>query len=442
MDLLGWPRGAGIAPLLLICGMLCACGDDGLDLTGPGSDPRLLWTYTAGSYDQGLGFYYSAPALSADESVVYIGTSGPTLSLSSGGFALHAVYAPSGEANWIYTLGDLEVRSTPAVADDGDIVFVASSREPPGTPGPADWLYRLSDQGTLRWRYRIGGEQTDTAVGYSTPAIGTDGTIYVAGDSLFAIQPDGTLQWQVPLATGERLRNSPSVGLDGSVYFAFHNVPLTALDPIDGSVSWQYSISADDYCLSPPALTASGDICIGNDEGLLVNVDASGSLSWQFTLAGDLGRIGLIRSSPAVDVDGTFYVGTKLSTEISGLMALNSDGSLKWFFQPTDVPDGFPPNHGDIYSSPAIGADGTIFIGHEIGRLYALDPVDGSMKWKFETPHGITWSSPAIGSDGTIYIGDLDGNLYALDSDCGGLKTSAPWPKFRHDNQNTGRLGP
>jgi len=124
------------------------------------------------------------------------------------------------------------------------------------------------------------------------------------------------------------------------------------------------------------------------------------------------------------------------------VLALNPDGSLKWFFQPDDVPVGFPQDHADIYSSPAIGADGTIFIGHEIGRVYAVDPTDGSMMWKFETMHGFTWSSPAIRSDGTLYIGDLDGNLYALTTECGGLKTSAPWPKFRRDNQNTARQRP
>jgi hypothetical protein len=46
-------------------------------------------------------------------------------------------------------------------------------------------------------------------------------------------------------------------------------------------------------------------------------------------------------------------------------------------------------------------------------------------------------SSPAIGSDGTIYVGSNDGNLYAIYSDSSGLASSS-WPKFRHDERNTG----
>lgn len=40
--------------------------------------------------------------------------------------------------------------------------------------------------------------------------------------------------------------------------------------------------------------------------------------------------------------------------------------------------------------------------------------VDGTIKWVFETGGGIE-SSPAIGVDGTIYIGSHDGYLYAVD---------------------------
>ena len=37
----------------------------------------------------------------------------------------------------------------------------------------------------------------------------------------------------------------------------------------------------------------------------------------------------------------------------------------------------------------------------------------GTLKWKYKTG-GSIWSSPAIGSDGTIYVGSWDGNLYAI----------------------------
>ncbi|MEM2050807.1 MAG: PQQ-binding-like beta-propeller repeat protein, partial [Thermoproteota archaeon] len=39
---------------------------------------------------------------------------------------------------------------------------------------------------------------------------------------------------------------------------------------------------------------------------------------------------------------------------------------------------------GMILSSPAIGADGTIYFGSDDTHLYALNP-DGSLKWKYKT---------------------------------------------------------
>ncbi|MBM4386464.1 MAG: PQQ-binding-like beta-propeller repeat protein, partial [Deltaproteobacteria bacterium] len=59
--------------------------------------------------------------------------------------------------------------------------------------------------------------------------------------------------------------------------------------------------------------------------------------------------------------------------------------------------------------SPAIGKDGTIFIGDDIAvpnYFFALKP-DGNLKWKYETylVYGQMDASPAIGDDGTIYVG-------------------------------------
>ena len=61
---------------------------------------------------------------------------------------------------------------------------------------------------------------------------------------------------------------------------------------------------------------------------------------------------------------------------------------------------------GDVGSSPAIGSDGTIYVGSEDNNLYAMNP-DGSKKWAFRTGDDVK-SSPAIGSDGTIYVGSED----------------------------------
>ena len=79
----------------------------------------------------------------------------------------------------------------------------------------------------------------------------------------------------------------------------------------------------------------------------------------------------------------------------------NNNGTLKWKYPTGDCVD----------SSPAIGSDGTIYVGSN--GLYALNP-DGTLKWKYPTRGYVINSSPAIGSDGTIYVGSNDDCLYAI----------------------------
>jgi outer membrane protein assembly factor BamB len=118
-------------------------------------------------------------------------------------------------------------------------------------------------------------------------------------------------------------------------------------------------------------------------------------LKWSFTTGYD------VYSSPAIGADGTIYVGSLDNR----LYAINPDGSQKWSFTAGDV----------VNSSPAIGADGTIYVGSLDNRLYAINP-DGSQKWSF-TAGDVVNSSPAIGADGTVYVGSADYNLYAINPD-------------------------
>ena len=50
---------------------------------------------------------------------------------------------------------------------------------------------------------------------------------------------------------------------------------------------------------------------------------------------------------------------------------------------------------------------------HDDDNLYALTP-NGSLKWQYATGGYRSMSSPAVGADGTIYVGSDDDNLYAL----------------------------
>lgn len=70
---------------------------------------------------------------------------------------------------------------------------------------------------------------------------------------------------------------------------------------------------------------------------------------------------------------------------------------------------------GEIHSSPAIGPDGTVYVGSYDTYLHAVAP-DGSVKWRFKTGDAI-YATPAVSSAGTVYIPSRDGNIYAVKPD-------------------------
>ncbi|OIR15008.1 serine/threonine-protein kinase AfsK [mine drainage metagenome] len=156
-----------------------------------------------------------------------------------------------------------------------------------------------------------------------------------------------------------------------------------------------------------------------------------GSIRWHYTTLSSAAA-GSILSSPAVGPDGTVYIGTEIgsasSTSPSGLLyALNADGTVKWQFQAGDWID----------SSPTVTPDGqTIVFGSWDGRVYAVSS-NGAQKWSYLTGGYIT-GSPAVGTDGTVYIGSSDGFLYAL-SAAGSLKWTAA---FSDKTEASPAIGP
>src|SRR4051812_25509494 len=94
-----------------------------------------------------------------------------------------------------------------------------------------------------------------------------------------------------------------------------------------------------------------------------------------------------IYSPPALGQDGTIYV-----VSDNGLCAITNNGvmaSNKWCV----------PLSGR--GSPAVGSDGIIYIEAEDGKLHAINP-DGSERWAYTTQTG--GGAPALGWDGTAYV--------------------------------------
>ena len=114
-------------------------------------------------------------------------------------------------------------------------------------------------------------------------------------------------------------------------------------------------------------------------------------LKWMFKV------VDSISSSPAIGQDGSIYIGSD-----NILYNISRNGRLIWKYEVRD----------SIASTPAVANDGTIYFGSKDNKLYALNH-NGKFKWQFKADDFIS-SSPVIGADGTIYFGSYDCNLYAL----------------------------
>jgi len=291
------------------------------------------------------------------------------------------------------------IDSSPAIGSDGTIYVLADSFCGPLGVTPCECLWAINPNGTLKWKGKI---KVPT---YSSPAIGSDGTIYVGSDgTLYAINPNGKLKWK--LETEGWIYSSPTIGSDGTIYVGGSDHTLYAINP-NGKLKWKFGTGGK--VGSSPAISSNGTIYFWSSDGYFYAINPNGILKWKL----GIGNIG--SSSPAIGSDGTIYV-VNVVNVVRGndLCAINPNGTLKWKLGIGNIGS----------SSPAIGSDGTIYIGlgyplqislEPSGYLAAINP-NGTSKWMLKIEP--VDSSPTIGSDGTIYIGSTIYNgwryLYAI----------------------------
>jgi outer membrane protein assembly factor BamB len=405
--------------------------------TGSATDMVIFVGGIMWRFETDAPIYYSSPVVGSD-GTIYVGT-GIYIHTDSG--SLYAVN-PDGTQKWMQQLDAYPSQTypkgdngySPAIAADGTIYIQGATSALYAYDPPGNRLWKYVDFDT----YPIGFE-----VGQRTPAVGSDGTLYVAADALYAVYPNGTRKWRVG---SEWCRTSPAIGPGGTIYVMSGQDDLMAVNP-NGTIQWVFLLDNDwEMSFASPAIDSDGTIYIAAEAygwGYLYAVTPAGQKKWRHAVVGD-GRI--LRSSPAIGPDGTIYVGTKAGgpTTPGQLLAIDPvTGTLNWAFDISQIhqtPD-------DTYCSPTVDDDGTIYFGAETGTFYAVNP-DGTLKWSVPLEGGNNWSSPALLADGTIYIGSHQttfqgfwiGQLSAIKTDSPGLAAS-PWPKFRLNNRNTGRYG-
>lgn len=120
-----------------------------------------------------------------------------------------------------------------------------------------------------------------------------------------------------------------------------------------------------------------------------------------------------ISGSPAIGADGTIYVGSWDGK----LYAVNPDGTTRWVYPPSGS---LPAFRG----SPAVGPNGAVYIGCLNNRMYCITS-GGACFYSYLTG-GQIYSTPGFGADGTVYFGARNGKVYALDPLSPALRSG--WP--------------
>ncbi len=443
--------GLSISPQPVITSTTLSC-----DAYGPVGDPlSYLWTIggipmftgsTAVWDSPGIpGNYTVSVAVSAEDGGTQMSSSTMSITgtsvwprfqrdMGSTGQSPVDTSSTTGTLEWPYDIAGSSagIPSPASIGADGTI-YVGSS---------AGILYAFTPTtGALKWTYPTvsGGSFYNSA-----PAIGADGTIYIANSNLYALSPKGALDWSATNLGG----GPPAIGADGTIYENGANGNLYALSPTNGSVKWSYPIGSisnapaigengmiyiSGYAFpqngivgftavtatngytyefaangeliwssnvssgSSVAIGADGTLYMASNSSTLYALSPTGAQKWSYTTDGP------IEGSPAIGTDGTIYIGTFNLTS-NDVYALNPDGSLKWAINLADR----------MLGSPAIGADGTIYMVGLTGTLYALRPADGSVRWSYAGGGSGGASFPVIGLDGTIYYGNANGTFFAI----------------------------
>jgi outer membrane protein assembly factor BamB len=261
--------------------------------------------------------------------------------------------------------------------------------------------------GQMKWLFMPENTGHETWVEFP-PTVASDGMLYLTSenDIIYALNASGQIVWQF---RSYHLHTPVSISPDGStVHFVSESGTMYALNRTTGAVRWSYQFD-------PRGLYATG-------RRLPVVYDTAGnvyfawvSTVWSLTPTGQKRWSLNIPCSeavgPAVSDSGTMYF-----TCDDSIVAVDMAGSFKWKqFLSASAFD----------RTPAIGPDGTVYIGAQDGAVYAFSS-SGGLNWKQSYVSQTGWgagvkSNVLLDSAGTLYFYGRDGYVYAVSSSTGAV---------------------
>lgn len=248
-------------------------------------------------------------------------------------------------------------------------------------------------QGTAAWTFPANGTIFSSAV------FGDDGTVYFGScnpnaGKVYALNPvDGTERAE--FTTGGCVLGV--LVFQGVVYAASDQLYALNLSLVP---LWSVRVGAS--FSAAPNIFGQTLYAAANDQELYAIDIGSHNVRWHH-------HVGTISapSVPALWINASSTAMVIIGSTDSNVYAFDSDGNQLWKFQAA----------GAILGSPAMDINfGRILIGSDnagAGKVYSLDPNDGTVKWQFDAGGSIE-SAPVVVA-GNVYFVDANGDLYGLD---------------------------
>jgi hypothetical protein len=413
---------------------LAAWPKDGFDLenthhappfTPPLFDPGIAWFYDTGA-DAGI---YGSPVIAP--AVVPGAPGGPVQFASESGTITSLDGALGPPPVWGHTAVGFQDRSSG--------LALASSLLLPGPPdstiaGNGGYILSLSTaMGTVNWSNST-GETGHIDPVRAAPTI-ANGMLYVGDNErtndtggspslgrLYALEPNGTIVWQVNFA-GHPVGTPALEGSLSPFLYVFSdadlhgNAHLYQIAAFTGAIGWDYAMPAGLDLASSPVFSTGEVFAVSNaSTGTLVAIDAgTGMPSWAAEISHS--------TNPGLALDEA--AGLLFCTNGGGLSAYDLAGDHLYDVTiPGDHPVGSPVIVGsDVYFATALAHVMAATVS-EVGGMVVWDVDPLALIGRGESFSG----SMAVDVDGSVYIGSTTGDLIKIVEGLGGITLGGPTP--------------
>jgi outer membrane protein assembly factor BamB len=273
-------------------------------------------------------------------------------------------------------------------------------------------FYAIDTQtGIERWRYKTAHPI------FTTAAVAGDLICFESGNTLYGLDPEGTVKWQT-LLSGDAVVNrhdewdyfhSSPLPVDSVVYIGTVKGNLFGVQIRTGAVVFHVQTPPEKWTVKTKPAVCNGKVYFGDWDGVLYAYDLhTGERAWEYDTKKDnayTGWVNAIVTDPVIWNNAIYFAGRSCT-----LYSLDPEtGARNWFYH----------DPGDMWllGGPAL-SDSTLYLGSSLQNIIqAFDAVTGAKKWQQSVDYRVN-VNPLVDGDyvfiGTEHITENLGSLYAL----------------------------